>query len=763
MSSTRHRSRATRQATFPRCSGDEDKTALLDHSKSEENIEVAFVRVLEVVNALDLKAASEADDVALESTLSSLWERTLCKTPQFHLRDGRSLIRETEWNQWREALTHFTLPSLLRHNSVRVQGALACVFLESLRISAPKVPFDEATFRVILDLCIRVLDGLNNVANDIHDQEGTLASSGGGLDAPTAVAASDGHTDSVHEGSRWSLRLLERISKTKVFALATAQQVGSLIGCLMSAAHHNTLNYRSKMQIVEVIVSTVVEQAHEADPWTGSANTITHVMEQILAPLTAQSPTQLGRSSFGQNAELETTGMSSWRFGARHVAEQVLQRAADSLQGPVAAYLREISTEKRHVLIEILYRVAPSVLQYVLPNLSTESRVNDPQSRLRCVQLIANLFVHHFASVGGRATLFHDPNAIDRSLFLDLLERFQDVDPNVRAGAVRAVQELLVWLYRHISDATLTAKVSVADPKGASTLPRPLPVQMLQDLDRHLQDRLLDQDERVRIAAVQTVFGSDARSSHTSLCVVSSLPLAGVAALSRVRDKRSAVRNCTIQMLARLYRVFMQWPCERQESTDARASDRNASPPAFVREWIIQLVRELLASYIQLTQVACTATVATDEMLGSVIQIELLFYDARAVAAGCLSLWREALNKDGAQRINRSFGVHGWTAFPANDALRLMMRARTHFQNDMRALLDMRDALRQRRRLSGSALSSEAAAVLERLSSSLGSPTVACGPECDSSAAKLLLDVMQLRDERIFQNMRSLLNGAWHR
>jgi hypothetical protein len=735
--------------------GDQD-----DGSSNEENLEASFVRALDALSALDRKGVPTETDKALEPALSSLWERTLCKVPQFHRRDGRLLISRKDWDRWCEVLSRVAAPSLLKRNSSNVEGALACVFVECLRISAPKVPFDEGIFHQVLDLCVRVLCKLDGAADASLGKEASSTSIDSRTDVPAADEAAAAQIEPAWKTPPWSLRLLEQIAKTKVFTLATARQVAALVGCLMRAAHQLAMNYRSKMQIVEVVVSTIMEQAHESDPWNASTDTITQVIEPILAPLAAHIPASFHRKPCDHTENEAATMTSSWRFRARDIAEQIVQRAGDVLQGPVASYLREVPTEKRHALIETLYHVAPSVLQHALPTLGVESRANDAQTRLRSVQLIAKLFAEHFSNPSGYGILFQDPNTVDRSLFLDLLERFQDIDPVVRAGAVHAVHELVVQLCRYTEDVTPATKELILPSKETGSVPRPLPAQLLHDLDRHLQDRLLDQEEKVRLAAVQTVLGSDSQNVRTALQVASSLSLAGVAALSRVRDKRATVRNCTIQSLARLYRAFLRWTSEHQDSANYDVDDSNTSSHASIRAWILHVVRELLASYIQLTQVACTAAVPPEEMLASVVQIEALFYDPQVVSTDCLALWQLALHPPKTQCVHRSFGVHGWTAFPANDALRLMMRARVHFQNDMRALLDVRDALRKRRRLSEAALFQEARAILERLSGSLGSPAAICSSETDLPAVKLLADVMQLRDERIFQNMSSLLDGC---
>lgn len=725
---------------------------------TEEDTEGIVHAAIEALKSCDCDRGRVKHGDTVCTRLSHIWETVLCKVPQLHTPAGEPLLKRSVWQQWCQAVARLASLNPLKRAQPPMRGVLACVLLECLRISAPKIPFDDETFQDVLQVCIQTLEDLRI---PVTHQSGRPVTEG--ADGPEPCSASSGsvptsQTGEVAEGHRWSLRVLELAAKTKVFVLAHACQVGSLVELLMSAASNITLSYRCKMQIAEIISSTLVEQAQETDPWTGSLDTITRVLDPVLTALNVQLPSVFLAATESQMLSEKPSSVHTWRFSARNIAEQIVQRASEVLKDPLVRYLRELPAEKRYSLIESLYFTAPGVLQGVLPDLSAESRARDTQTRLRCVQLIAKLFARHFSNISGSGTLFNDSNTVSRSLFLDLLERFQDVEAGVRAGTVCAVHELLIQLHRHVDQGALSMKDGPAESKVVTGTANPLVEQMLNELDRGLQDRMLDQDEQVRLAAVRTVLSSEHRAARLALRIVAHLPLASTTCLSRARDKRAAVRHTAIQGLSRLYRAFLRWHHEQVQNTASETIDERDSIPPKVHEWISQLVRELLASYIQLTQVGCAGNVPTDEMMGSIVQIEALFYDPRMSIADALSCWREALQDPHAQRINRSFGVHGWTAFPANDALRLMMRARAQFQRDMRALLDMRDEARQRCRLSERSFSDTAASLLDRLARSLGKPATVCNVEDQVCGVRLLLDVMLGRDERVFQNLRLLLH-----
>ena len=627
-------------------------------------------------------------------------------------------------------------PQLLVHSSSAVQLSVACALAEVLRVLAPTTPYDAATMQQIFELFVRALYSLEG-PRQRH--------------APDAV-----------DTSQWSSALLECLARIQAFVLAPAEQLASLIQCVVSVASATELSFKVKTHMTELVASALAARTAER---SAKADADAGVFDALLPPLLlARHPVVLADGTpavtaaavdddddigngtligatgrVAATADSNATGMSYGNGtaaavpSARQLVELILTRCQDALQSAIGEYLNRHVTERKHDLIAALYEVAPSTLLYVLPSLSAESRADDSDQRLRCVALLGRLFA---ADAGSASTA--RPQLLSRALFLDYLERFNDVERRVRACAVQSAEDILYRLMV-TDDAELPSGAPNADSRV--TVLDDHAEAIWRDLQHRLCDRLLDTDEHVRVTAVRAVLRLR-RVGEQYVTIALRLPDAVPVALSRMRDKRVNVRRAAVSATHRL--------CRRLLDGGVRASHQVGEALA------ARCVQELLSSFLQLTHLAAGAAANAAELTETALQIEGVLFDANAAIRLTDPSLQAAMRRPTSDKASKSFGLPDGSAPSNTEALRVMARLRGRFQGMMRQLLVEREAVRAAKMLGTASATERLEPLMRALAESLGERAPVAGA---AGPAAWLRAVLALRDERIFQNMQRLLHG----
>ncbi|CAM6113881.1 unnamed protein product [Calypogeia fissa] len=208
---------------------------------------------------------------------------------------------------------------------------------------------------------------------------------------------------------------------------------------------------------------------------------------------------------------------------AHKLAVAVVERCSDKLEPYVQKFLTSVMLEGKraeseleedyHDIIYEIYCCAPQMLLAVIPNLTQELVTDQIDVRLKAVKLLGRLF-----ALPGR----HVAKEY-RQLFSEFLKRFSDKAVEVRLAVIECAKACLE-----------------ANPTGPEAT----------DILAGLNDRLLDYDDKVRMAAVKAL---------CDLVNINSkwIPMDMIKAVAeRLRDKKFSVREDTLHKLAEVYRNY---------------------------------------------------------------------------------------------------------------------------------------------------------------------------------------------------------------
>ncbi|GJD06557.1 Sister chromatid cohesion protein PDS5 homolog A [Galdieria sulphuraria] len=283
----------------------------------------------------------------------------------------------------------------------------------------------------------------------------------------------------------WYFYLLERLATTKAFALVANDEeisVDLLEKCFTIISENHS--YKVHLYLTE-LMANVVEEADQI-----SQSVLDAALMRLIPPFSQQSP-------------------ESYKL-----AKMLVLRCKDSLQLPVSSFLNAVFVDKRtvdsdlrdrvHDLVQQLFYVAPDLLLYVFPGLEAELKVEDVNVRTKSIRLLGKLFSSS------------DSNLFEKyaTLFDELLGRFYDVEPSIRV-------ELCI-----LAESILRVHPNVSTK-----------------IQKYLQERVLDTDEKVRETAIQKICSNwNAFSVETLKSVV-----------SRLYDKKARIRKETIQQITKAF------------------------------------------------------------------------------------------------------------------------------------------------------------------------------------------------------------------
>ncbi len=374
---------------------------------------------------------------------------------------------------------------------------------EILRISAPNPPLSDNKLKA---LCTLFIDELS------------------------IIAFVEDHL------ARFRFSLLEQLATVKTFAIFADEDhvVADIFACFYASTRpHQRAKYKEHLGY---ILSTLLEEVPEIEQ---------PLLDALLAPLTrSENPaTESG------DAALKT--LSSYSASAAALAEYVVIQSKNLVQVPICNFFnsalhqlskgrirtskstptrrktkkladadneQEIDSELMEdieKLVVSVNRIAPDMLIYVIPSLEDRLGSEEAMVRRNIAHLLGKLFMSSSATIDAYP-----------SLFTEYLRRARDRDEAVRAEVCATIGPLLVSNPRH----------------------RDL-------LDKRLQDRVLDPDEKVRRIIAVSIGRTGAFASPDLIEAVS----------SRMRDKKATVRHETFRQLSALYRSELKHvPSERE-------------------------------------------------------------------------------------------------------------------------------------------------------------------------------------------------------
>jgi hypothetical protein len=220
---------------------------------------------------------------------------------------------------------------------------------------------------------------------------------------------------------------------------------------------------------------------------------------------------------------------------SHRLAQRLVSRTQAALQPYIRKFLirlldgqqtdSELADQKSHLVLAV-YRVAPQAMLPVLPHLAPSLQIANTERRVEAVDLVASILSQPTA-----AQLLHDFPELPEAL----LRRLEDLDRSVRLRALSHAKSLV----DAASDDTHRHRIASA-----------------------VSLRLKDFDEGLRIKAATVL--CDIAAGHPQAVRSAEYELL----LSRLRDRRPAVRKATAKAVAKLVRVW----CTRWEDGSGPAA-----------------------------------------------------------------------------------------------------------------------------------------------------------------------------------------------
>ncbi|KAI7084892.1 hypothetical protein KC356_g6327 [Hortaea werneckii] len=251
--------------------------------------------------------------------------------------------------------------------------------------------------------------------------------------------------------------------------------------------------------------------------------------------------------------------------GKKRTHDESEDESDDGLLTPPAETDFE-EVEKAHRLLRELWRSAPDVIQNVVPQIEAEVAAENPQLRTMAVQTLGDM-VSGIGAAGPPPPLELDPAAYP-SQSLGLQGDVPDYmsNPLLAPTAPHSFSAVYPSAYQGFMDrhrdrstavrsawATATGLILLTSGGGKG-----MDSDQESQLLRRLSDMLVDQDERVRFAAVQVIARFDFESivqklgSHGGINSQGSV-LSNLA--ERIKDRKHNVRAAATELLARIWGV----------------------------------------------------------------------------------------------------------------------------------------------------------------------------------------------------------------
>ncbi|KAK4541300.1 hypothetical protein LTR36_008058 [Oleoguttula mirabilis] len=220
---------------------------------------------------------------------------------------------------------------------------------------------------------------------------------------------------------------------------------------------------------------------------------------------------------------------------------------------------------KAHRLLRELWRSSPDVVQNIVPQMEAEVAAENVQLRTMAVQTVGDM-ISGIGAAGPPPPALLDPSAWpSQSLETSTLPMqsqnalLEPAAPHVFSSVYPAAYQAFVDRHRDkaavVRSAWTTAAGLIVWSSGGG---KGLDTEQESQLLRHLSDMLVDQDERVRLAAIQAVARLEFSSIMQKLGSNGGLNTPGSVLCNladRIKDRKHHVRIAATELLARIWGV----------------------------------------------------------------------------------------------------------------------------------------------------------------------------------------------------------------
>mmetsp|Transcript_13616 Transcript_13616/g.22441 ORF Transcript_13616/g.22441 Transcript_13616/m.22441 type:complete len:1290 (-) Transcript_13616:585-4454(-) len=362
----------------------------------------------------------------------------------------------------RHAAQALVQPFIFDNTDKTIKLLAACCLADIIRIFAPDAPYSDPQLKKIFTMFVNQLKGLEKPDGQLFPRY---------------------------------FYLLERLAIVKAFSiLIDLNAHDTLVHIFESFFNIIKPEHSNKVQTHMLDIMGSIIEDYESVP--------TELLETILARLVPP---------------LKDENPEGYKLAARFIER------CPHLEGSVTVYLNSIIVDNQHLesdlrekIDDIIFEINhynPKLLLYVMPNLVTQLKTDDIETRMQSVTLLSRILVDSKSTSSSLD--------VSNALLSDLCARFDDISPKVREHITRLSTKIVVQLG---SENPLTKAIMGA-----------------------LSCRLLDQDEKVRREVVPTM-------CSIAYSVPSAIPEKLMKdVLERMRDKKESVYTEAIQRVVELY------------------------------------------------------------------------------------------------------------------------------------------------------------------------------------------------------------------
>ena len=233
------------------------------------------------------------------------------------------------------------------------------------------------------------------------------------------------------------------------------------------------------------------------------------------------------------------------------------------LTPPAEADLQEVG--KAHRLLRELWRSSPDVVQNIVPQLEAEVEGENADLRALAVETIGDMCAG-IGAAGPPPVTPMDPGAYPSQSLESYIPPSPTQNVMLLPAAPHAFSSVYPNAYAHFAtrykDKAVSVRSAFASAAGRILLTsgggKGLDASEEDSLLQHLSDLLQDQDERVRLVAVQTIAHFDFAAVLQRLCKNGGVADAGTPLCNlaeRIKDPKRPVRNAAIDTLGRIWGV----------------------------------------------------------------------------------------------------------------------------------------------------------------------------------------------------------------
>ena len=233
------------------------------------------------------------------------------------------------------------------------------------------------------------------------------------------------------------------------------------------------------------------------------------------------------------------------------------------LTPPAEADLQEVG--KAHRLLRELWRSSPDVVQNIIPQLEAEVEGENADLRTLAVQTIGDMCAG-IGAAGPSPITPMDPAAYPSQSLDSYRPPASTQNVMLLPAAPHAFSSVYPSAYAHFAtrykDKSVAVRSAFASASGRILLTsgggKGLDEAEEDSLLKHLSDLLQDQDEKVRLAAVQTIAHFDFAAVLQRLCKNGGVADAGTPLCNlaeRIKDPKRPVRDAAIDTLGRIWGV----------------------------------------------------------------------------------------------------------------------------------------------------------------------------------------------------------------